>query len=38
MSTNHDDRAATRLGRAIRATTEGAAVTAGHREAHRQNN
>ena len=38
MSTNHDDRAATRLGRAIRATTEGAAVMAGHREAHPQNN
>jgi vacuolar iron transporter family protein len=38
MSTNHDHRAATRLGRAVRATTEGAAVMAGHREAHRQNN
>jgi VIT1/CCC1 family predicted Fe2+/Mn2+ transporter len=38
MSTKHDDRAATRLGRAVRATTEGAAVMAGHREAHRQNN
>jgi vacuolar iron transporter family protein len=38
MIANPDPRAATRLGRAVRATTEGAAVMAGHREAHRQNN
>ena len=38
MIAKPDPRAATRLGRAVRATTEGAAVMAGHREAHRQNN
>jgi|SRR5438445_13289064 len=39
MSANPDPRTATRLGRAVRATTEGAAVAAGgHREAHRQRN
>lgn len=38
MAANPDPRAATRLGRAVRATTEGAAVTVGHREAHRQGN
>jgi len=38
MIANPDPRAATRLGRAVRATTEGAAVMAGHREGHRQNN
>jgi VIT1/CCC1 family predicted Fe2+/Mn2+ transporter len=38
MSTNPDHRAATRLGRAVRATTDGTAVMTGHREAHRQNN
>jgi VIT1/CCC1 family predicted Fe2+/Mn2+ transporter len=39
MIANPDPRAATRLGRAVRATTEGATVTAGgHREAHRQTN
>jgi VIT1/CCC1 family predicted Fe2+/Mn2+ transporter len=39
MIANPDPRAATQLGRAVRATTEGATVTAGgHREAHRQTN
>src|SRR5205807_5977174 len=39
MSANPDPRTATRLGRAVRATTEGAAVAAGgHRERHRQKN
>ncbi|MEA2610174.1 MAG: vacuolar iron transporter family protein [Chloroflexota bacterium] len=38
MSTNPDPRTATRLGRAVRATSDGAAVRAGHREDHRQNN
>jgi len=38
MTTNVDPRAATRLGRAVRATTEGAALAAGHREPHRQTN
>ena len=38
MIANPDHRAATRLGRAVRATTEGAAVLAGHREGHRQTN
>jgi vacuolar iron transporter family protein len=38
MTANPDHRAATRLGRAVRATTEGAAVLAGHREAHPQKN
>ena len=39
MIANPDHRAATRLGRAVRATTEGATVTTGgHREAHRQTN
>jgi VIT1/CCC1 family predicted Fe2+/Mn2+ transporter len=38
MIAKPDPRAATRLGRAVRATTEGAGVTAGHREAHRQTN
>ena len=38
MIAKPDPRAATRLGRAVRATTEGAAVTAGHREPHRQTN
>jgi predicted membrane protein (TIGR00267 family) len=39
MIASPDPRAATRLGRAVRATTEGATVTAGgHREAHRQTN
>jgi len=38
MIANRDPRAATRLGRAVRATTDGAAAMAGHREAHRQNN
>jgi VIT1/CCC1 family predicted Fe2+/Mn2+ transporter len=39
MIANPDPRAATRLGRAVRATTEGATVTTGgHREAHRQTN
>jgi vacuolar iron transporter family protein len=33
-----DPRAATRLGRAVRATAEGAATVAGHREDHRQTN
>jgi vacuolar iron transporter family protein len=38
MIANPDGRAATRLGRAVRATTDGAAVLAGHREPHRQTN
>jgi vacuolar iron transporter family protein len=39
MIAKPDQRAATRLGRAVRTTTEGAAVTAGgHREVHRQSN
>ena len=39
MTANTDHRALTRLGRAIRATTEGATVLAGgHREPHRQTN
>lgn len=38
MIANPDPRAATRLGRAIRATTDGAAAMARHREGHRQNN
>ncbi|HEY8818491.1 MAG TPA: VIT1/CCC1 transporter family protein [Candidatus Limnocylindrales bacterium] len=38
MIAKPDPRAATRLGRAVRATTEGAAATAGHREAHRPTN
>jgi vacuolar iron transporter family protein len=39
MIANPDGRAATKLGRAVRATTEGAAVLAGgHREGHRQSN
>src|ERR1700704_3878710 len=39
MSFVPDRPAATRLGRAVRATTEGAAIAAGaHREAHRQGN
>jgi VIT1/CCC1 family predicted Fe2+/Mn2+ transporter len=39
MNPDPDGRAATRLGRAVRATTEGAAIAAGgHREAHRQGN
>src|SRR2546426_9290261 len=38
MTTTVDPRAATRLGRAGRATTEGAALAAGHREPHRQTN
>jgi vacuolar iron transporter family protein len=39
MIANPDPRAATRLGRAVRATTDGATVaTEGHREAHRQSN
>jgi vacuolar iron transporter family protein len=38
MIANPDHRATTRLGRAIRATTEGATVLAGHREGHRQTN
>jgi VIT1/CCC1 family predicted Fe2+/Mn2+ transporter len=39
MTANLDHRAATRLGRAVRATTDGASVpTGGHRETHRQNN
>jgi predicted membrane protein (TIGR00267 family) len=38
MIAKPDQPAATRLGRAIRATTDGAAVLAGHREPHRQNN
>src|SRR5258707_2789906 len=39
MNPDPDRRAATRLGRAVRATTEGAAIAAGgHREAHRRGN
>src|SRR5258705_4247644 len=39
MKRDRDRRAATRLGRAVRATTEGAAIAAGgHREAHSQSN
>jgi VIT1/CCC1 family predicted Fe2+/Mn2+ transporter len=39
MIAKPDQRAATRLGRAVRATTEGAALSAGgNREAHRQSN
>src|SRR5258706_5707091 len=39
MSSAPDRQAAARLGRAVRATTEGAAIAAGgHREAHRQGN
>src|SRR5437868_380979 len=38
MIANRDPRAATRLGRAVRATTDGAAGMAGHRERHRQTN
>jgi VIT1/CCC1 family predicted Fe2+/Mn2+ transporter len=38
MNGNPDRPAATRLGRAVRATTDGAAVTAGQRETHRHNN
>src|SRR6267378_1870557 len=39
MSAKPEHRAATRLGRAVRATTGGAAVLAGgHREGHRQSN
>jgi len=38
MNANRDHLSATRLGRAVRATSEGAGVMAGHREAHRQNN
>jgi vacuolar iron transporter family protein len=38
MIEDPDHRAATRLGRAVRATTDGAAVLARHREGHRQNN
>jgi predicted membrane protein (TIGR00267 family) len=39
MTASTDHRATTRLGRAIRATTEGATVLAGgHREGHRQTN
>jgi predicted membrane protein (TIGR00267 family) len=38
MVADPDPRAATRLGRAVRATTDGAAVMAGHRETHRQGN
>src|SRR5947207_8319295 len=39
MNPDPDRRAATRLGRAVRATTEGTASAAGgHREAHRQGN
>src|SRR5438270_172350 len=39
MNPDPDRQAATRLGRAVRATTEGAAAAAGsHREAHRQGN
>src|SRR5438552_5187960 len=39
MNPDPDGLAATRLGRAVRATTEGAAIAAGgHREAHRQGN
>jgi predicted membrane protein (TIGR00267 family) len=39
MNPGPDHRATTRLGRAVRATTEGAAVaSSGHRETHRQGN
>jgi predicted membrane protein (TIGR00267 family) len=38
MNANRDHPSATRLGRAVRATSEGAAVMAGHREAPRQKN
>jgi predicted membrane protein (TIGR00267 family) len=38
MVADPDPRAATRLGRAVRATTDGAAVMAGHRETHRHGN
>jgi VIT1/CCC1 family predicted Fe2+/Mn2+ transporter len=39
MIAKPDPRAATRLGRAVRATTDGAAIATGaHREGHRQNN
>src|SRR5438552_11936809 len=38
MTSNLDPRAATRLGRAVRATTEGAALAAGQRQPHRQTN
>jgi predicted membrane protein (TIGR00267 family) len=39
MSANPDPRTATRVGRAVRATTEGAGMPAGrHRETHRQGN
>jgi len=38
MTASTDHRALTKLGRAIRATTEGATVLAGHREGHRQTN
>ena len=39
MIADADGRAATRLGRAVRATTDGAAVTSGqHRESHRAGN
>src|SRR5438094_6980189 len=39
MNPDPDRRAATRLGRAVRATAEGTAIAAGgHREAHRQGN
>jgi VIT1/CCC1 family predicted Fe2+/Mn2+ transporter len=39
MIAKPDQRGATRLGRAVRATTEGAALSAGgHREVHRQSN
>ena len=38
MTASPDPPSATRLGRAIRATTNGAATTLGHREPHRQTN
>jgi len=38
MTASTDNRTLTKLGRAVRATTEGAAVLAGHREGHRQTN
>src|SRR3981189_2374508 len=39
MNADPDRRAGTRLGRAVRATGEGAAIAAvGHREGHRQSN
>jgi len=39
MKADPDQRGGTRLGRAVRATAEGAAITAGrHREGHRQSN